>query len=245
MVDLPEPETPVTQQSRPSGMSRSTPRRLWMRAPVSFRCSRPGSRRSCGSGMVVRPERYLPVMELRVGRDLGDGAGGKQLAAELAGSGPEVEQVVRGAYDVGIVLDDEDGVAEVAQLFHDVDELGGVARVQADRGLVEHVQRADEAGAKRGGELDTLGFAARQGAGEAVEREVVEADLVQEAGALADLFEDLAGDLHLGGGKVERVEELGGRGDGEGGDLGDVFAADEHSASLGAEASAAAVRAGA
>jgi hypothetical protein len=42
----------------------STPRRLWMRAPVSLRCSRPGSRRCFGMGMVRRPERYLPVMEL-------------------------------------------------------------------------------------------------------------------------------------------------------------------------------------
>ena len=92
--------------------------------------------------------------------DLGDGACGEQLAAELAGAGTEVEEVVGGADDVGVVLDDEDGVAEVAQVLHDADELGGVAGVQADGGFVEDVEGADEPGAERGGELDALRFAA-------------------------------------------------------------------------------------
>ena len=134
-----------------------------------------------------------------VGGDFGDGSGGEELAAEFSGSGTEVEEVVGGADDVGVVLDDEDGVAEVAELFHDVDELGGVAGVEADGWFVEDVEGSDEAGAERRGELDALGFAAGEGAGEAVEGEVVEADLVEEVGALADLFEDLSGDLGLGG----------------------------------------------
>ena len=133
----------------------------------------------------------------RVGGDFGDGAGGEELAAEFAGAGAEVEQVVGGADDVGVVLDDEDGVAEIAEVVQDADELGGVAGVQADGGLVEDVERADEAGAERRGELDALRFAAGERGGEAVEREVVEADLVEEVDALADLFEDLAGDLGL------------------------------------------------
>ena len=132
-----------------------------------------------------------------VGGDFGDGAGGEELAAEFACAGAEVEEVVGGADDVGVVLDDEDGVAEVAQVFEDADELGGVAGVEADGGLVEDVERADEAGAERCGELDALGFAAGEGGAEAVEGEVVEADLVEEVDALADLFEDLAGDFCL------------------------------------------------
>ena len=137
-----------------------------------------------------------------------DGSCGEQPAAEFACAGTEVEQVVGGADDVGVVLDDEDGVAEIAQLFHDADELGGVARVQADGGLVEHVERADETRAERGGELDALRLAAGECGGEAIEREVVEADLLEEVDALADLFEDFAGDLLLRGRERERVEEL-------------------------------------
>ncbi len=180
--------------------------------------------------------------------DLVDGAGGEQTAAELAGAGTEVEEVVGGADDVGVVLDDEDGVAEVAELFHDADELGGVAGVQADGGLVEHVERADETRAERGGELDALRFAAGECGGEAVEREVVEADLLEEVDALADLFEDLSGDLLLRGRESERVEELAGVGDGESGGLADVFgvavAGERDGAGFGAEALAAAVGAG-
>ncbi len=171
-----------------------------------------------------------------VGGDFGDGSGGEELAAELAGAGAEVEQVVGGADDVRVVLDDEDGVAEVAEVLHDADELGGIAGVEADRRLVEDVESADEAGAERGGELDALGFAAREGGREAVEGEVVEADLVEEADALADLFEDLAGDLGLCGRELEVVEEAGGGGDGEGGGLADVFVAEEDGAGFGAEA---------
>ena len=137
--------------------------------------------------------RYGP----RVGGDFRDRAGGKELAAELAGAGAEVEQVVGGADDVGVVLDDEDGVAEVAELVEDADELGGVAGVEADGGLVEDIERADQAGAERCGELDALGFAAGERGREAVEGEVVEADLVEEMDALADLFEDLADGFHL------------------------------------------------
>ena len=90
-------------------------------------------------------------MEAGFGHDFGDGSGGEELAAELAGSGAEVEEVVGGADDVGVVLDDEDGVAEVAEVLHDADELGGVAGVEADGGLVEDVEGADEAGAERRG----------------------------------------------------------------------------------------------
>ncbi len=139
------------------------------------------------------------------------------------------------------MFDDEDGVAEVAQLFHDVDELGGVAGVQADGGFIEHVQRTDEAGTERGGELNALRFATGQGAGETVECEVVQADLMEEAGAFPDLLKNLAGNLHLRGRKVEGIEELRRGGDCEGRNLGDVFAADEDSASLGAQAGAAAI----
>jgi hypothetical protein len=71
-------------------------------------------------------------------------------------------------------------------------------------------------------ELDALRFAAGEGGAEAVEGEVVEADLREEVDALADLFEDLAGDL-LCAGELQIVEEGLRGGDGEGGDFADVF----------------------
>ena len=176
-----------------------------------------------------------------VGGDFGDRAGGEDVAAKLARAGAEIEEMVGGADDVGVVLDDEDGVAEIAQGVEDADELGGVAGMQADGGLIQYIKCADEAGAERCGELDALRFAAGERGGEAVEGEVVEAYLDEEVDALADLFEDLAGDLDLRGGEFEVVEEGLGGGDGEGGDFADVFVVDEDGAGLGAEALAVAV----
>ena len=60
-----------------------------------------------------------------------------------------------------------------------------VARVQADRRLVEHVERADQRRAERRREVDALRFAARERRRQPVERQVVEADVAQEAEPLA------------------------------------------------------------
>ena len=53
-----------------------------------------------------------------------------------------------------------------------------VARVQADRRLVENVQHADQAAADLPGQADALRFAAGERRGGAVERQVVEADVL-------------------------------------------------------------------
>ena len=66
-------------------------------------------------------------------------------AAVLAGSGAKVEDVVGFADGVFIVLDDEDGVAEVAKALERGDEALVVALVQADGGFIEDVEDAAEA----------------------------------------------------------------------------------------------------
>ena len=122
-----------------------------------------------------------------IGLDLRQHALGQQLAAEFAGAGAEVEQMIGGAQHVGIVLDDEDGVAQVAQLFEDANQPRGIARVQADGGLVEHVERAHQPRAERGGKLDALRLAAGERGGEPVEGEVFETHRVKKLEPLADL----------------------------------------------------------
>ena len=69
--------------------------------------------------------------------------------------------------------------------------------MEADGGFVQHIERAHEARSQAGCELDALRFAAREGGGEAVESEVVEADLVEEGDTLANFFEDFSGDFGL------------------------------------------------
>src|SRR2546430_10897857 len=100
-------------------------------------------------------------------------------------SGAEVEDAVGLEHDLRIVLDDDEGVAGIAQALHDADDAPHVARVQADRGLVENEQRVDERGAERGREIDPLHLAARERAGLTIERQIAEPDVheVREPGA--------------------------------------------------------------
>ena len=76
--------------------------------------------------------------------DFARGALGDDPAAVLAGAGPQVDEVVGGAHRLLVVLDHEHRVAEVAQPLECRDELRVVALVQPDRGLVEHVEHADQ-----------------------------------------------------------------------------------------------------
>ena len=62
----------------------------------------------------------------------------------LSGAGADVDDVIGNANGLLVVLDDDDGVPDVAQPHERVDEPLVVALVQADRRLVEHVEHADE-----------------------------------------------------------------------------------------------------
>ena len=61
-VDFPEPDTPVTATSEPSGKSTSTSSRLCSRAPSTRSTPLPG-RRTAGTGIFRVPDRYCPVSE--------------------------------------------------------------------------------------------------------------------------------------------------------------------------------------
>ena len=86
-------------------------------------------------------------------------------------------------------------VAEIAQPPQRRDEPQVVALVQADRRLVEHVHHARQLRAELRRQPDALRLAARQRGRRAIERQVVEADVEQEAEAGVDLLQDLGGDL--------------------------------------------------
>ena len=130
----------------------------------------------------------MPVIEFGVADQVLDLALGDDLAAVDAGAGADVEHMVGGADGVLVVLDDDHGVAEVAQPPQRFEQPRVVALVQADRGLVQHVEHAGEARADLRGEADALALAAGEGAGAAGEREIVEADVDQELQPVADFL---------------------------------------------------------
>ena len=153
--------------------------------------------RRSGTGMRARAGEILPGERMLVRHDVVGRACGDDVAAVDAGAGADVDHVVGGADRVLVVLDHDHGVAEVAQPLQRLEQARVVALVQADRGLVEHVEHAGQAGADLRGEPDALALAARQRAGSARQREVFEADIDQEVEPLADFLEDAAGDLVL------------------------------------------------
>jgi hypothetical protein len=103
--------------------------------------------------------------------------------------------VVGGQDRVAVVLHDEHRVAEVAQLLQRAEQPLVVALVQADRRLVQDVEHADErlpicvASRIRCASPPDSVSALRP------ERQVLEADVDQEAQPLADLLQDGPGDL--------------------------------------------------
>ena len=119
------------------------------------------------------------------------------MAAMHAGAGADVEHMIRQTDRVLVMLDHDHGIAEVAQPLQRIEQPRIVALVQADRGLVEHIEHAGQARADLRGEANALAFAAGQRAGGTRQRQVIQADVEQEGQPLADFLEHAGGDLVL------------------------------------------------
>ena len=102
------------------------------------------------------------------------------------------------AHRLLVVLDHDHRVAQVAQPLQRRDQLGVVALVQSDRGLVEDVQHAHQRGADLRRQADALRLAARQRRGGAVHRQVADAHVLQELQPLGDLAQDQPRDVAVG-----------------------------------------------
>src|SRR5205085_7160463 len=125
----------------------------------------------------------------------------------------------------------------VAQHEKGVEQRALVASVQADTRLVEDVEHADQAAAELAGQADALALAAGQGWGGAVEREVVQADVEHELGAVAHLLERLTRDLKLlfGEAIVQTVDPGEQRIKGHPADFGDRLASKSYGARFGVQ----------
>ena len=108
--------------------------------------------------------------------------------------------------------------------------------MQADGGLVEDVEHAAEARADLRGEPDALAFAAGEGGGVAVEREIAEADGVEELQALDDFFAEAFGDEGFARGEGDGAGAVEGAVHGERGEVGDGHAVDLDGEGFGAQA---------
>ena len=154
------------------------------------------------------PGQVFAGQRVRVRHDFCGRALGDDLAAVHAGARADVDHVVGQADRVFVVLDHDHRVADVAQVLERAEQAIVVALMQADRRFVEDVHHADQAGADLAGQANPLRFAAGQGVGAAIQRQVVEADVDQELQALADFLEDLVGNFAAAPGQLQPAEVL-------------------------------------
>ncbi len=123
-----------------------------------------------------------PVVEVATGEGVGapqfvDRALEDHLSALGAGAGTEIDDVVGDRDGLGLVFDDEHGVALVAQLQQQVVHPRDVVRVHADRRFVEHVGDVGQRRSEMADHLDALRFSTGQGAGGAIERQIPQPDV--------------------------------------------------------------------
>src|SRR5262249_13530076 len=197
-----------------------------------------------GDGDAAPPREVRAGQRRRRALDLLGRAAGDDAAAVDAGARSHVDDVVGGADDLLVVLDDEDGVPHVAQALQRFEEARVVARVEANRRLVEAVEDAHQRRADLRRQPDGLGLTARPRAGGRVEREEIEPDVDEEGHAIGDLAEDPLRDRLLACRELERLEELVRAADRQAGDLVDRAPADLDVAALLAEPRALALVAG-
>ena len=109
--------------------------------------------------------------------DVGDGSFCQQRAALCSRAGAELDEVIRAAQHLRVMVDEHDGVAVRDEIVHDADEPFDVGRMEADGWLVEHVEDARCVVAHGARELRALAFTCRKRCSRAIEREVAEAEI--------------------------------------------------------------------
>src|SRR5437588_11157351 len=82
--------------------------------------------------------------------------------------------------------------------------------MQSNRRLVEYVEDAHQLGADLRGQPDALPFAAGETGGIAIEREVTDANSIEEAEAVANFLQDFSGDRLLARSESDPFEEFAG-----------------------------------
>ena len=91
-----------------------------------------------------------------------------------AGARPEVDDMVRGANCIEVMLDDDDRVSQVPEASLGVEQPLIVTLVQTDARLVEDIQDADQSTADLRGKTNALGLAPGQGIAGAIKGDVAE-----------------------------------------------------------------------
>src|SRR5580658_3999726 len=119
------------------------------------------------------------------------------MSSGFSRAGAEVDHIICTTDGFFVMLDNQNGVAEVAQGFQGAEQAAIVACVQADGWFVEHIQHATEARANLRGQPNPLRFTSRKGGSRAIQSKVAEANVKKKLDSLCDFAERTSSDFPL------------------------------------------------
>ena len=191
-----------------------------------------------GVQQIAAGDRVLGLHHI-LGAALGD-----QAAAALAGARADVDHMVGAADRVFVMLDHDQRIALVAELVQRVEQDVVVARMQAYGRLVEHIAHALQVAAQLGREPDALGFAAAERGRATVQRQIVQAHLLEKLEPALDLGQQIARNAGLAAAQHQRLDPGAYIADRQPRDVGDAHVVEAHGARRGVQARARAAGAG-
>ncbi len=151
-----------------------------------------------------------------------------QTTTALAGTRPNVDDMVGMADRVFVVLDHHQRIALVAQALQSLEQDLVVACMQTDRRLVKHITHALQIAAQLRCQPYALRFAATERRRATVQCKVAQADLLQKQQAAADLRDQVARNFLLALtqaiGDLQRLHPMADVGNPHAGQRGDRYA---------------------
>ncbi len=164
------------------------------------------------------------------------------LAAVRARARAEVDNMIRAAHRFFIVLDDDERISFLAQGGQRFEQSQIVARMQTDRGLIEHVEDAAQIRTKLRREPNALRLTAAQGLRRTAEREIAQPDVFHELETLLNLRHEIGGNRFLISTEAQLADQSASLAGGERGEVIDRVTLQPHVARNGVQARAMAGR---
>ena len=109
--------------------------------------------------------------------DLIHRTGSDHITAARSGNGTHLDQIIGFRQYARVVIDNDHGVAVIHQIAHHAYQAVDIGRMQANRGLVQHIKHARRAVAHHAGELHTLALTRGERGTGAIERKIIEAQI--------------------------------------------------------------------
>ena len=166
------------------------------------------------------------------------------FTAMLACSRTDVDNLVGSIHRFLVMLNNNQRIAQIAQMLECFQQLTVIALVQADARFVQNIQYACQAAAYLRCQTDALRFAAAERTGASVQRQVIKAYVIEELQACHNLLQHLMRNYLLLRRQHKLFKELQAVAHCQRRHLADIFAADKNCQCLRLQAAAVAGSAG-